>query len=103
VLTVVCQMATLAPVAQVLEVAVLRRVVQVRSSQHDDGARDRMRLAVLCPTVWIGRRSLAAIAGTLSHLGDDLAPVLRITVAVFRSDRHGLHPSDQITATRRTR
>ena len=90
-LGVVGQVAPLAHVPEVLELVVLWRMVEMRHGEDDDRAGHRVFEAVDCAAVRIEPgRAFAAIAGTLADELDDLAPVVRIAVAVFRFDRHGV-------------
>lgn len=91
VLRVIRQMAALAPVlqvAQILNAAILRRMVQVPRSQHHLGAGNWMWLTIRGPAIRVRRRTLTSIPGPLAHQLDDLFPVFWISELVFGAYWH---------------
>lgn len=98
VVLVVIQVAPLAHCAQVLRIAVLRRVVKVRDGQHHARASIRVRLSILGAAIWKVRAALASVSGALTNAGGDLLPVFRVARFVLGSYRHFNPPS----ACRRT-
>lgn len=70
-LFVVVEMTPLAPMAQVVQVAILWCVIEVGSRQDHLGAGFWMREAIASATVWEVWRTFAHILGSLTHLAND--------------------------------
>ncbi len=96
---VVCQVAALAPVPEVVEAAVFRRMVKVPGCKNNAGASDRVALSVMSPTIRVSRASLAAISATGPDQLDNLFPVIRVSALIFRLYRHW-HPKVYVSAPR---
>lgn len=90
VLSVVGQMAALAPVAQTIQILRFQIVMlQMRRSQNDHAASNRVRLSVVNAAIRKCWRALTCVAGTGAHGSDHLLPVSRISLRVLGFDRHG--------------
>ena len=86
--SVVRQVASLAPMTQVFRVAIFWCVIEMADREYHQRSGHRMWLAIARATVRVARRAFASIAAALSNLFDDIAPVRRVAVFVFRFDRH---------------
>ena len=83
VISVIGNVAALAPGAEVGGIAVFGLVVEVGDGEHDAAASDGVRFAVSGAAVGIGGAAFAAIAGAFADGAADFSPALGIPRPVF--------------------
>lgn len=87
VVSVISNVATLAPCPEVFWIAVFGLVVEVGDGEYDAATGNGVRLSVPGATVGILWTAFAAIAGAVEHGAADFTPVFRVPRPVF--DGHG--------------
>jgi len=85
---VISQVTSLTPSAQVVAVAILGRVIQVRDSEHNFAFGNWMWFMILSSAFRVSWRTFATVASSLKYLRPKRLPVPRVAVLIFRSYRH---------------
>ena len=81
-------MASLTPVPEIFQVAILWRVVKVPCRKYNSRSSDRVGFAVTSTALRVNGRTLANITASISDLLDNFLPVIRIPPLIFWLDWH---------------